>query len=399
MKRNLQVLLLLCFLGMTTYKVSAESRVNGNLNTNDDITINGNLDMDDNAQLQMGGIKLRDSEINGDVNIESDIAIGGDIELEERSQLSVGSLKVSGGGIGGAATVQSSVQLQGEVSGGKESEIAIGGVQLMHGANRNLISDEISPAKRIASPMPVVERLPIVGSQSRSGLPKLGLTSVPLKIDPLSKKKKGSTSIELKGKYAQGETSVVEFGGKNNNVKLLNAKGSARYGIKYNLNDSKLQANIIDLSGEMSVVEAKVGTVDNPILGAEGEVKMLAAGGKARFGINMDEKEVSAGLDVGASAVVASASGRSYISFMPKPIYDNTLGALLGKCSWTKDYAKFPDFLNHGPVIGIGGEVGVGAKAKATVGVVGNENMIGVEAGGSFGVGGFGGVKFSVGVR
>ncbi len=129
---------------------------------------------------------------------------------------------------------------------------------------------------------------------------------------------------------------------------------------------------------------------------AGGEVGSVSAALSVGYKQTADFKgaEIEGGLE--AVAVKGEISGSLNVS--PKSIYDNTIGQIVRTVTNDENRGHLDEKWNHGVKIGLTGEAGIGAAAKASARAGYIDGIWGVTTGGEIGAGPMAGFKALVGV-
>ncbi len=203
------------------------------------------------------------------------------------------------------------------------------------------------------------------------------------------------------GIKVQKSDDLERFGDKDNFVSLGHYDGSVGTGYDYDPAKDQHSFNVVKLEGRFATVESQAkGSAAKGLLEAEvkGEVLSVEA--------NVTPLSIVTGKDTflvkseaGAEANLVKVAGAGRVNITPKTLYDNTVGTVVEFVAPGSDYAEAPEWLDHGVVVGAGGEAGIGAAAKASAEAGIEDGVAGVEAEVKVGLGPMAGLKLFVGVK
>ncbi len=225
------------------------------------------------------------------------------------------------------------------------------------------------------------------------------LLSAGLKKGPVDDETFAKLQIEAKKKLFDDE--VLFYGDEDNHLKIGHADATVSHGYSYDALKGEHEISVLKLEGKASVVEGQLkGKALNGLV--EGEVKgeaLSVAGNFTPLSIthSKDKTEIKSGAGVEANLIKGEASGQ--INITPKSIYDNTIGSLVSFFNPKSKFAKAPDYLDHGLVLGAKGEAGIGAAAKVEASLKSEKGVHSVSFGAKAGLGPMAGFKLFLGIK
>lgn len=192
---------------------------------------------------------------------------------------------------------------------------------------------------------------------------------------------------------------LLFYGDKDNNLKIGHVDASVSSGYGYDPEKGEHEISLVKLEGKISAVEANLkadalnGMVETS---AHGEA-LSAAGTFTPLSVTHSATKTEIKSELGAEANLVKGEVGGQINITPKTIYDNTLGPAIGLIN--PKFAKAPDSLDHGIVIGGKGEAGIGAAAKAHASAKVENGVASAEIGLKAGFGPMAGFKLLLGVK
>lgn len=193
----------------------------------------------------------------------------------------------------------------------------------------------------------------------------------------------------------------LRFGDDDNHLNIGHAEVGVGAGYDYDPVEHEHSFSVFKLEGKAAVVDAQVsqktakglleGTVKGEALSVAGELNPLS--------VAWGPKKKQLKGEIGAEANLVKVSGSGQVNVTPKTIYDSTLGRAVGFFSPGSEFAAAPKWLDHGVVLGGGGELGVGAAAKASYELGMKDGVFGTSAGVKVGAGPMAGFNLFLGVK
>lgn len=210
---------------------------------------------------------------------------------------------------------------------------------------------------------------------------------------------------EIKGEAtlgkAEGEVAKYSYDDGSNSAKAtaLAGKAELKSGVSYDKDKKEWSADLVkgELSGSVAAGEAEHKFGNSGSVKAAGEA--LSAKAEAGIGISKSPDKFKAGASAGAEANLVKGSLEGMVNVTPKTIYDNSVGRAVDAIYPGSPYAKAPDYLDHGLVLGAQGEAGIGAAAKASADIIKDQAGARMELGAKLGAGPMAGVKAILGVK
>jgi hypothetical protein len=228
--------------------------------------------------------------------------------------------------------------------------------------------------------------------------PELELLSISDKKDYTDLKPQSKAEIAIKIEKKLQNESYLLFGDKDNNVQIGHKEGKVAHGYSYNPLENEHELSLFKVEKKVTAVEANIGSAEHKLAEAKAHGEILSG----QYNIDPLSASYSKGnvavkSEIGAEANLVKGSAEGKINITPKTIYDNTVGATIG--IFTSSYSKAPDWADHGFVIGVGGEAGIGAAAKASAkGQIGKSGAS-LELEAKAGCGPMAGLKLLLGVK
>ncbi len=234
--------------------------------------------------------------------------------------------------------------------------------------------------------------------QEKYKLKKDELFSIASKEDYTDIKPQAKAEIAIKIEKKLQDESFMLFGDKDNNIQIGHKEGKIAHGYSYNPLENEHELSLFKVEKKVTAIEANLASPEDKLVAVKGHGEALSA----QYNIDPLSASYSKGniavkSEVGAEANLIKGSAEGKVNITPKTIYDNTVGAAIGL--FTPSYSKAPDWLDHGVVIGAGGEAGIGAAAKASAkGQIGKSGAS-LELEAKVGFGPMAGLKLLLGVK
>jgi hypothetical protein len=196
------------------------------------------------------------------------------------------------------------------------------------------------------------------------------------------------------------EVNFLRYGDDENHVKVGVARAGVSTGYEFDPVGKSESWSVVKAEAGVALIEAKAsGKSESGLTEYEltGEALSAKAGGEVS--VKKDEHGVVATAQVGAEANLVKVGGTGSINLTAKTVYDNTIGSVVWLVDPGSKYVKLSDDWDHGLVIGVAGEAGIGAAAKAELSAGRVDDVWGVTAGATAGFGPMAGIKLFFGVK
>jgi hypothetical protein len=230
------------------------------------------------------------------------------------------------------------------------------------------------------------------------------LHSIAAKEDYTDIKPQAKAEIAIKIEKKLQDESYMLWGDKDNNIQIGHIEEKIADSLSYNPLENEHELSLFKREKKFTTIEANVGNYEDEekpehkLLEAKAHIEALS------WQRNIDplsgsysKGNASIKSEIGAEANLIKGSAEGKVNITPKTIYDNTVGAAID--IFTSSYSKAPDWLDHGVVIGAGGEAGIGAAVKASAkGQIGKSGAS-LELEAKAGFGPMAGLKLLLGVK
>ena len=198
------------------------------------------------------------------------------------------------------------------------------------------------------------------------------------------------------------EKDSLYFGSDDNFLRVGHQESTKSSGYSYDPLEGEHRIDVINLRYKAAVIEGQFkGTTAKGLLEGKVEYEVLSVDARLTplSAYYKDSKNYGVESKVGVEAVVAQVEGKAQTNITPKTLYDNTIGRAVGFFDPQSKYVSAVDWLDHGLVLGVAGEAGIGAAAKIEGGFKVDDGVRKLEFGGKLGAGVMAGFKGFIGVK
>lgn len=200
-------------------------------------------------------------------------------------------------------------------------------------------------------------------------------------------------------KQAEGDWRC--YGSDDNNIKIGHYEGSVSHGYSYDLDTGAHEFSVVKLDGKVVAVQGNLhGEAFNNLVEANAQIEVLSAEGTfTPLSVVASDQGVEIKSKIGAEASLVEVSAGGNINITGKTIYDNTIGSLVGLVDSDSSWTEAPDWSDHGIIIGVDGEAGIGAAASAEAKAHAGQDGYYLEAEVKLGAGPMAGLKGKFGFK
>jgi uncharacterized Zn-binding protein involved in type VI secretion len=217
-----------------------------------------------------------------------------------------------------------------------------------------------------------------------------------------SKTSKTPQDLKKSVKYEVGvsrEKSVgwKQLGGEKANIRLGTAGASGMLGVKGDLSGD-FKAGVFGSANATAVSASAKGQALKGLLVGNASVDVLSAKGSAFAGFVKKGKDIRAGGELKASAMLVEGTAKGEVRISPKTIYDNTIGRAIKAYNPAIKHGALSAAWDHGVSLSAKVDAGIGAAAEASAKVSRVGGIRKIDFGGKVGLGPSLGFNLGIGV-